>query len=94
QVITLLEEQPNADMTTLATPIRTTEQWKNPHCVKVVRDRLGRALYFSRSPIPYLRDGVPDFRRESSEFLLHIGLYAYRRPVLFRLAASSPEPLE
>ena len=90
----LLEQEPNADMATLATPIRSLEQWRNPNCVKVVCDRLGRALYFSRSPLPYVRDGEPDLVGRPGEFLLHLGLYAYRRPVLFRLAAAAPEPLE
>jgi 3-deoxy-manno-octulosonate cytidylyltransferase (CMP-KDO synthetase) len=90
----LLEKEPNADLATLATPLRSIEQWRNPNCVKVVCDRLGRALYFSRSPVPYVRDGEPDFGKSPGEFLLHLGLYAYRRPVLFRLAAAAPEPLE
>jgi 3-deoxy-manno-octulosonate cytidylyltransferase (CMP-KDO synthetase) len=90
----LLENEPNTDMATLATPLRSVEQWRNPNCVKVVCDRLGRALYFSRSPVPYVRDGEPDLGKNPGEFLLHLGLYAYRRPVLFRLAAAAPEPLE
>jgi 3-deoxy-manno-octulosonate cytidylyltransferase (CMP-KDO synthetase) len=90
----LLEKHPESDMATLATPLRTAEQWQSPHCVKVVRDASGRALYFSRSPIPYVRDGQPDFSLRPARFLLHIGLYAYRRPFLLRLAALPPEPLE
>jgi 3-deoxy-manno-octulosonate cytidylyltransferase (CMP-KDO synthetase) len=85
---------PDSDMATLATPLRTREQWQSPHCVKVVCDAAGRALYFSRSPIPYVRDGQPDFTLRPARFLLHVGLYAYRRPFLLRLAALPPEPLE
>src|SRR5581483_9250191 len=85
---------PNADMATLAVPIHSVEPWQNPNCVKVVCDRLGKALYFSRSPIPFVRDGQPDFTTQPARYLQHIGLYAYRRPVLFRIAAAPPEPLE
>jgi 3-deoxy-manno-octulosonate cytidylyltransferase (CMP-KDO synthetase) len=90
----LLEEHPEADMATLATPLAGIDQWQNPNCVKVVCDGAGRALYFSRSPIPYVRDGRPDFALRPARFLLHVGLYAYRRPFLLRLAALPPEPLE
>jgi 3-deoxy-manno-octulosonate cytidylyltransferase (CMP-KDO synthetase) len=90
----LLAEDPNAEMATLAVPIRAHEHWLNPNCVKVVCDRRGRALYFSRYPIPFVRDGAPDFVAEPPQFLQHIGLYAYRRPLLLRLAAAPPEPLE
>lgn len=79
-------------MATLATPITSLEQWRDPNCVKVVCDKQGRALYFSRSPIPFVRDGEPDF--SSRRFLQHLGLYAYRREFLLRLATLPPEPLE
>jgi len=90
----LLVKHPTAEMATLATPLRSREQWQDPNCVKVVRDVVGRALYFSRSPIPFVRDGQPDFTLRPARFLLHLGLYAYRRPFLMRLAALPPEPLE
>ena len=79
-------------MATLATPIVDETEWRSPHVVKVVSDRLGRALYFSRSPIPFDRDGT----RRPDEPLgwRHIGMYAYRRDVLLRLAALAPTPLE
>ena len=57
-------------------------------------DRLGKALYFSRSAIPFVRDGEPEFTTQPARYLQHIGLYAYRRPVLYRLALAPPEPLE
>jgi 3-deoxy-manno-octulosonate cytidylyltransferase (CMP-KDO synthetase) len=94
QLPDLLERDSAADMATLATPINSLEQWQNPNCVKVIRDNKGRALYFSRSPIPHVRDGQPDFAGEPSCFLQHIGLYAYRRHFLLQLASSSPSPLE
>src|SRR3954469_24243386 len=55
-VIEILEQNPTAGMATLATRIRTPEQLANPACVKAVFDDNGRALYFSRSPIPFVRD--------------------------------------
>jgi 3-deoxy-manno-octulosonate cytidylyltransferase (CMP-KDO synthetase) len=88
----LLERDREAPMATLAVPIRALEQWRDPNCVKVVCDKLGRALYFSRSPIPYVRDGDPDFA--TGRFLQHLGLYAYRRQFLLELARLPPEPLE
>src|SRR5262245_10535263 len=90
----LLDNDAAADVATLATPIRTPELWRDPNCVKVVRDNCGRALYFSRSPIPFVRDGEPDFTKHPALYLQHLGLYAYRRPFLLRLAALPPEPLE
>ncbi len=90
----LLANDPQAPMATLATPITSLEQWRNPNCVKLVRDCRGRALYFSRSPIPHVRDGLPDFEKRPAMFLQHLGLYAYRRDFLLRLAALPPEPLE
>ncbi len=90
----LLARHPEADMATLATPLRSPEQYHSPHCVKVVCDAAGRALYFSRSPLPHVRDGKPDLDARPSPFLLHLGLYAYRRDFLLDLAVLPPSPLE
>jgi 3-deoxy-manno-octulosonate cytidylyltransferase (CMP-KDO synthetase) len=90
----LLRDHADADVATLAVPFSSVEAWRNPNCVKVVCDAHGRALYFSRSPIPFVRDGEPDFQARPPQFLLHLGLYAYRRPFLLRLAGAPPEPLE
>jgi 3-deoxy-manno-octulosonate cytidylyltransferase (CMP-KDO synthetase) len=90
----LLESNPGTDVATLAAPIASLEQWKNPNCVKVVCDNRGRALYFSRSPIPYVRDGLADFSTAPPRFLQHLGIYAYRKTFLLHLAASPPHPLE
>ena len=76
-------------MATVKTAIRTPAEMDNPNVVKVVTARNGDALYFSRSPLPYWRDGAADtlgFR--------HIGLYAYRRDFLLRFARLAPTPLE
>jgi 3-deoxy-manno-octulosonate cytidylyltransferase (CMP-KDO synthetase) len=88
----LLARDAGADVATLAAPIRSPEQWHDPNCVKVVCDVQGRALYFSRSPIPFVRDGRPDFC--GGLFLQHLGIYAYRRSFLLQLANLPPEPLE
>jgi len=76
-------------MATLATPITDREEWYNPNKVKVVCDARGDAIYFSRSPIPFARDGgVPAVARR------HIGVYGYRRDFLLRFAALEPGVLE
>ncbi len=81
-----LIESPEVPMATLGTPIREEKDWLNPNCVKVVNDLHGRALYFSRSPIPFVRDGKPDFTQRPTPFLLHLGIYAYRREFLLKMA--------
>jgi 3-deoxy-manno-octulosonate cytidylyltransferase (CMP-KDO synthetase) len=93
-LVELLEASPAADVATLATPIRSPEQWHSPHCVKVVCDHARRALYFSRCPIPFVRDGEPDFQAQPPQFLLHLGVYAYRRAFLLELAGLPPAQLE
>ena len=93
-LVRFLKRDADADMATLAVPIRTAEALQNPNCVKVVCDAAGRALYFSRSPIPYVRDGRPNFAAEPPQFLQHLGLYAYRRPFLLSLSQLPAEPLE
>jgi 3-deoxy-manno-octulosonate cytidylyltransferase (CMP-KDO synthetase) len=90
----LLHHDDECDVATLATPITAIEQFNDPNCVKVVCDKRRRALYFSRSPIPYVRDGKPDFAKRPALFLQHLGLYAYRRDFLLHYAQLPPEPLE
>ena len=93
--IELLEENPHAVMSTLATPIRNRRQLDDPACVKVVFDHEGRALYFSRSMIPCPRnwdDGL--LRSNPPTFYQHVGLYAYHREFLLQLAAMPPSMLE
>lgn len=83
QVIELLESDPDAVMATLATPIRSREKLLDPSCVKVVCDARGRAIYFSRSPIPHAREWDDSLLSATpAPFLQHIGLYAYRRDFL------------
>jgi 3-deoxy-manno-octulosonate cytidylyltransferase (CMP-KDO synthetase) len=83
-----------AEMSTLAVPLTSTEQWRNPNCVKVVIGDGGQALYFSRSPIPFVRDDEPNFSGQPFQFFQHLGLYAYRRSMLLQLAKTPPSPLE
>jgi 3-deoxy-manno-octulosonate cytidylyltransferase (CMP-KDO synthetase) len=95
RVIELLEETPSAGMATLATRMPSREQLENPACVKVVFDAAGRALYFSRSPIPFVRD--PDTSQPFNEpplFHQHLGIYAYRRDTLLGISSLPPSPLE
>lgn len=89
-----LMRDPTADMATLAVPIADARTYLSPNVAKVVCDDVGRALYFSRSPIPMVRDGEPDFAARPPRFLQHLGVYAYRRDFLLRLAAAPPHPLE
>lgn len=90
----MLQHDPSADMATLAVPLHSLEQYRDPNCVKVVLGADGRALYFSRAPIPFVRDGQPDLAARPARFLQHLGLYAYRRDFLFQYAALPAEPLE
>ncbi len=88
----LLAQNPSAVMATIAVPFQRLEDWQNPNNVKVVCDESGRALYFSRSPIPFVRDGAPDFT--SGQYLHHQGLYAYRRSFLFQFASMRSSQVE
>jgi 3-deoxy-manno-octulosonate cytidylyltransferase (CMP-KDO synthetase) len=91
-LLTMLADDPGAGMSTLATPIKTLADFRSPNVVKAVRADSGRALYFSRSPVPFVRDAEPAI--PSDQFLHHLGVYAYRRDVLLKLAATPPHPLE
>jgi 3-deoxy-manno-octulosonate cytidylyltransferase (CMP-KDO synthetase) len=90
----LLHRYEHADVATLATPLTSQEQYHNPNCVKVVMGDEGQAIYFSRAPVPFVRDGQPDFSGQPFQFFQHVGLYAYRRDFLLQLAATPPSPLE
>lgn len=95
QVAELLERHATADMATLATPVRSVEEYLDPNAVKVVAAPDGRALYFSRAPIPWHRDGAPAGAPPRFEGARrHVGLYAYRVDALRRLAALPVATLE
>ena len=94
RLMEMLRDDPTTDIATLATPIRDVETFHNRSCVKVVCDDTGRALYFSRSPIPHHRDHEPDWHADPPAAWLHLGVYAYRREALLRMAGTPPHRLE
>ena len=96
----MLESAPPA-MSTISLPLTTLEEMLSPAVVKVVSDANGDALYFSRSPIPFVRLGASaDLRAGAAEAVArglarkHVGLYVYSRAALLRFAALPPTPLE
>ncbi|MFY0992700.1 3-deoxy-manno-octulosonate cytidylyltransferase [Halomonas sp. C05BenzN] len=96
QVAARLFDDPEASIATLAEPISDVQALFNPNVVKVVRALSGRALYFSRAPIPWDRDAFaarPELL-ETDAWLRHIGLYAYRAGFLADYRGWSPSPLE
>lgn len=85
--VELLEKNPSAVMSTLATPLRSKEALLDPSCVKVVFDGHGKAIYFSRAPIPFARNWDDSLLGANPpHYHQHIGLYAYRRDFLLQLA--------
>ena len=78
-------------MATAATPFVPPADPRDPNLVKVVMDRDGRAMYFSRSPIPFHRDPADGHR---PTYYLHLGIYAYARDFLLRMAGWKPTPAE
>jgi 3-deoxy-manno-octulosonate cytidylyltransferase (CMP-KDO synthetase) len=83
------------DIGTPAAPIETLEAWRDPAAVKIARAADGRALYFSRSPIPHKREGEPTAAElKSAAFLRHIGVYAYQRDALMRYVRLPETELE
>lgn len=97
QAVRALAQDQEADMATMACPIRSAEDFFNPNVVKLVTDANNRALYFSRAPIPWdrdkfavekanLNDEMPAFR--------HIGLYVYRARLLTQYSQMPMSPLE
>jgi len=101
-VVDLMAKQPDLPMGTAACPFNSPDEIFNPNNVKVVVDSQNRALYFSRSPIPYLRSSIcfdMDFRswmqkNQLSLFRRHLGIYAYRPHILKQFISLPPHPLE
>lgn len=89
-------------MGTVGTPIVDEKEWRNPNVVKVLIDRAGFALYFSRAPIPYYRHSVIDPKggkisartKQRLWGFRHLGLYVYRRDFLLKFARLRPTALE
>lgn len=84
-----LFSNPDAQVTSLKKRITDINQIQNPNCVKVVTDLQGKALYFSRSPIPFDRDGKGDV-----QYYQHIGVYAYRKEALLKFTQMPISTLE
>ncbi len=96
---------PDIQISTPVTRVKSAEELFDPTMAKVTRDKSGFALYFSRAPIPFIRDhGVfanypyqmeeKDINLTGTPLFRHIGLYAYRRETLFKFCKLSPSPLE
>jgi 3-deoxy-manno-octulosonate cytidylyltransferase (CMP-KDO synthetase) len=105
RLVEAFDEDPGTQMATLSEPLDHIEDLFDPNAVKVVQSQDGRALYFSRSPVPYhraasgrlARDFTPALAKRPgglSGYRKHQGIYAYRRDVLFRLTKLPPSPLE
>ncbi len=97
QVARLLIDHPDADIATLSSPLQSVDEFLNPNIVKVVTRNDGRALYFSRAPIPWNRDGAADGLTTQKQFegaARHLGIYAYRAAALLRMTALPPSRLE
>lgn len=95
QAVHTLVNDPGASVGTLGKTIARLDELQNPGVVKVVVDRRSRALYFSRSVIPFVRDGAdPRSWLQRHRFLKHIGLYVFRREALLKYAQAEESPLE
>jgi 3-deoxy-manno-octulosonate cytidylyltransferase (CMP-KDO synthetase) len=97
RLMELMDSQPQAQMATLASPLFLQSEVMNPNIVKVVIDENQRALYFSRSAIPFARDGWPPEKQQPTKKVLglrHIGLYAYRKSFLLSYPQLPPSTLE
>jgi 3-deoxy-manno-octulosonate cytidylyltransferase (CMP-KDO synthetase) len=93
-LIVAMDATPSADIGTLAAPL-AGDELSDPHCVKVVTDGAGRALYFSRARIGADRQDLIDSApRPRSAARRHVGVYAYRPAALATFLAAPPSPLE
>jgi 3-deoxy-manno-octulosonate cytidylyltransferase (CMP-KDO synthetase) len=82
------------ELATLIKPIQSQESIYNPNSPKVVIDLNGRAMYFSRSPIPFIRNSEPGVWAEKHQFYKHIGIYGYRTAALKAITQLPPSSLE
>lgn len=96
-VAKLLQDDTTASMATAAHPLHSTDDFTNPNVVKVVLNCKNQAMYFSRAPLPWWRDGYADGIHSLSKTvppLRHIGIYAYRAGFLQQFPSLPPSPLE
>jgi 3-deoxy-manno-octulosonate cytidylyltransferase (CMP-KDO synthetase) len=100
KMVETIRSTPGVDIVTACHPVDSEEEYRSPHAVKVVSDSSGRALYFSRSPIPYFHpDGVAPGSPGTGRAAVrlghrHIGIYVYRASSLFRFTRLPQSPLE
>ncbi len=95
RAIELLRDDPTAVMATLGTPLRDRRRLEDPAAVKLVKDRSNNALYFSRSVIPHPRTWSDAMlAAEPPLWLLHLGLYVFRRDFVIGFGSLPPSPLE
>lgn len=92
RLIAAMRADARIDIATCGHPFADPDSWRNPHNVKVLVDRSGQALYFSRAAIPGHFPGRPDRGHELA--LRHVGLYAFRRQALQKFLELEPSPLE
>ncbi len=93
-VIDCFHRDPAAELATLIRRIESLDHLVSPHIVKCVPDLLGRALLFSRQPLPYQRDRPQADWLHHHAYWQHLGLYAYRPATLARITALAPSALE
>jgi 3-deoxy-manno-octulosonate cytidylyltransferase (CMP-KDO synthetase) len=87
ELVQFVEADERIEMATAAHPASDAVGWSNPHVVKVLLDRTGRALYFSRAPVPYAGES-------QARYLRHVGVYAFRQHTLARFVELPTGELE
>lgn len=93
-LIRLLQQDSTLQMATAVTRFPAGEPVTNPNLVKCVRGVNGRAIYFSRAAVPFHRDAGSQANVAVPDYFLHLGIYAYRREFVLKLATLAPTPLE
>jgi len=93
QVVAIFN-QPDTQIGTLAKKIASEEELFNPNAVKLVADKKNQALFFSRNPIPFVRDTDKPQWLSDAVFYKHVGLYGYRKEILLKIAKLEPTALE
>ncbi|MDD4602269.1 MAG: 3-deoxy-manno-octulosonate cytidylyltransferase [Bacteroidales bacterium] len=87
-------QQPGTTIATLIKKINSREELDNPNVVKAIINQKGKALYFSRSPIPYVRGKTADKWLDNTVFFKHVGIYGYLSEILKKLVSLPVSPLE
>ncbi len=87
-------ESKHAELATLVVPLKSSQSLFNPNTVQVVLNHAGQAMYFSRSPIPHLRNTPQEEWYKKHTFYKHIGIYAYRTDILEKITQLAPSSLE